>query len=208
MLPRAPEITLTAEKPAVSASAPQLISKFNHPVGCNRSASCACACRAEPSELRRCPETPPNSFPGLWSSQVRSHRLRHRAGAEVAPRSRTSSTKNALYSVTNAPKSSAARSMTRSLAGHQSCAHSHHVSKPIQSATNPAETDSMVIMEPVTEDDVETCPETSKNLPRNLTTWPVIHHPAPPKKIYLDVYEYTPGCRIDLHRHIIKCGKK
>ena len=168
MLPRAPEVTLTAEKPAVAASTPQLIPKIYHPVGCNRSPRWAYACRDRPSELRRCPETPPNSLPDLWSSQVCAHRLRHRAGAEAAPRSRTSSTKKVRYSVTNAPKSSAARSMARSLVGHQSCAHSHHVNKPIQSATNPAETDSMEIMESVSEDDVETCSEQSKIFPRNL----------------------------------------
>ena len=76
--------------------------------------------------------------------------------------------RNVRYSVTNAPKSSAARSMARSLVGHQSCAHSHHVNKPIQSATNPAETDSMVIMESVSEDDVETCLERSKIFPRKF----------------------------------------
>ena len=90
MLPRAPEVTLTAEEPAVAASTPQLIPKIYHPVGCNRSPRWAYACRDRPSELRRCPENPPNSLPDLWSSQVCAHRLRHRAGAEVAPRSRTS----------------------------------------------------------------------------------------------------------------------
>ena len=110
--------------------------------------------------------------------------MRTGCATEQEPRLRPvrvrASTKNVRYSVPNAPKSSAARSMARSLVGHQSCAHSHHVNKPIQSATNPAETDSMEIMESVSEDDVETCSEKPKILPRNPTTRPAIHHPALP----------------------------
>ena len=102
MLPRAPEVTLTAEKPAVAASTPQLIPKIYHPVGCNRSPRWAYACRDRPSELRRCPENPPNSLPDLWSSQVCAYRLRHRAGSRGC----------APFAYEQAPRTSAIPSQT------------------------------------------------------------------------------------------------